>query len=76
MHRDIKPENIFINRKTHKLQVGDFGLAKSLKSIDAPLDSGQPNLKKLREDMKQSSAQSPTRRRKTLRVEEDQREFS
>jgi serine/threonine protein kinase len=30
VHRDIKPENIFINAKTGKLKVGDFGLAKSL----------------------------------------------
>lgn len=30
IHRDIKPENIFVNRKTHRLQVGDFGLAKAL----------------------------------------------
>lgn len=34
VHRDIKPENIFVNRKTHRLQVGDFGLAKSLKVVE------------------------------------------
>jgi len=28
IHRDIKPENIFVNTNTHRLQVGDFGLAK------------------------------------------------
>lgn len=34
IHRDIKPENIFVNRKTNFLQVGDFGLAKSLKQTE------------------------------------------
>jgi len=29
IHRDIKPENIFIDPRTKKLKVGDFGLAKS-----------------------------------------------
>jgi len=28
IHRDIKPENIFIDPRTKKLKVGDFGLAK------------------------------------------------
>ena len=31
VHRDIKPENIFVNKRTRRLQVGDFGLAKALK---------------------------------------------
>lgn len=30
IHRDIKPENIFVDPKTGKLRVGDFGLAKTL----------------------------------------------
>lgn len=34
IHRDIKPENIFVNRKTHRLQVGDFGLAKAVRVVD------------------------------------------
>ena len=37
IHRDIKPENIFVNPNSGRLQVGDFGLAKRVKSIgDAP----------------------------------------
>ena len=37
IHRDIKPENIFVNPNTGRLQVGDFGLAKRVKTIgDAP----------------------------------------
>ena len=28
MHRDIKPQNIFIDTKTMKVKVGDFGLAR------------------------------------------------
>ena len=37
IHRDIKPENIFVNSNTGKLQVGDFGLAKRMKTLqDAP----------------------------------------
>lgn len=28
MHRDLKPQNIFIDRKTLKVKVGDFGLAR------------------------------------------------
>ena len=38
VHRDIKPENIFVNRKTNRLQVGDFGLAKSLKGFEIEVD--------------------------------------
>lgn len=34
IHRDIKPENIFINRRTNRLQIGDFGLAKTVKHVE------------------------------------------
>ena len=30
IHRDIKPENIFVDKRTYRLKVGDFGLAKTL----------------------------------------------
>ena len=33
VHRDIKPENIFINSKG-RLQVGDFGLAKTISRLE------------------------------------------
>ena len=37
IHRDIKPENIFYTPETGKLQIGDFGLAKTLtKDPEAP----------------------------------------
>ena len=34
IHRDIKPENIFVNPTTHRLQVGDLGLAKTVNKIE------------------------------------------
>lgn len=30
IHRDIKPENIFVNDRSKRLKIGDFGLAKTL----------------------------------------------
>ena len=46
VHRDIKPENIFVNRKTNRLQVGDFGLAKSLKGFEIEVDQNQSIIKR------------------------------
>jgi eukaryotic translation initiation factor 2-alpha kinase 4 len=39
VHRDIKPENIFVNKRTNRLQVGDFGLAKCLKITSESLET-------------------------------------
>ena len=52
IHRDIKPENIFVNPNSGRLQVGDFGLAKRVKSIgDAPeIDASYNNLPLLIDD--------------------------
>lgn len=45
LHRDIKPENIFVNPHTGRLKVGDFGLAKRMKTLgDAP-EAWSPSLK-------------------------------
>ena len=51
IHRDIKPENIFVNPNTGRLQVGDFGLAKRMKTLqDAPegLNAAAPALTRVR----------------------------
>ena len=37
VHRDIKPDNIFVNTKTKKLLIGDFGLAKNIVVKKEPL---------------------------------------
>jgi serine/threonine protein kinase len=34
VHRDIKPENIFVSKKSNRLQLGDFGLAKSINVVE------------------------------------------
>lgn len=38
-HRDIKPENIFINPKTGRLKIGDFGLAKAVGRQESTIQS-------------------------------------
>ena len=48
IHRDIKPENIFLNRRTNRLQVGDFGLAKTVKLVDS---AGETGLKRSRQSL-------------------------
>ena len=46
IHRDIKPENIFVNPHTGRLQVGDFGLAKRVKTLGEAPEA--PSLKHVR----------------------------
>ena len=48
IHRDIKPENIFVNPHTGRLQVGDFGLAKRVKTLGEAPEAWAPTLKHVR----------------------------
>jgi serine/threonine protein kinase len=78
IHRDIKPENIFINRRTNRLQIGDFGLAKTVKHVEGH-EGHESIVKSPNRKSNQSSFRAPTKHlssRKMLFQEASQLEFT